>query len=106
MTAKEQLLQEIETASDETIHQLLDFLLSKRSETIESPELDNDKLDLSSDDPDCDQTIKDSFQQSLLAIRQQRIAGRPTISEEDVYQRYGISILLIMNPKPLTILSN
>ena len=25
MTAKEQLLQEIETASDETIHQLLDF---------------------------------------------------------------------------------
>jgi hypothetical protein len=64
----------------------------KISLTIESSELNNDQLDLSSDDPDRGQTIKDSFQQSLLAIRQKRIAGRPTISEEDVYQRYGISI--------------
>lgn len=43
-------------------------------------------------DPDLGQTIKDSFQQSLLAIRQKRIAGRPIISEKDVYQRYGISV--------------
>jgi len=64
----------------------------KISLTIESSELNNDDLDLINDDPDRGQAVKDSFQQSLLAIRQQRIAGRPTISEEDVYQRYGMSI--------------
>jgi len=58
----------------------------KISLTIESPELN------SSDDPDRGQTIKDSFQQSLLEIREKRISGRPTIAEEDIYQRYGISI--------------
>lgn len=92
MTVKEQLLQEIEESPEPLLQEVLDFLLSKRSETIESAEFDNDELDLSSDDPDRGQTVKDSFQQSLLAIRQQRIAGRPTISEEDVYQHYGISI--------------
>jgi hypothetical protein len=64
----------------------------KISLTIESSELNNDDLALINDDPDRGQAVKDSFQQSLLAIRQQRIAGRPTISEEDVYQRYGMSI--------------
>ncbi|MBD2288436.1 hypothetical protein H6F92_06235 [Microcystis wesenbergii FACHB-1317] len=92
MTAKEQLLQEIEKSSEPLLQEVLHFLLAKRSETIESPELDNDELDLSSDDPDRGQPVKDSFQQSLLAIQQQRIAGRPTISEEDISQRYGISI--------------
>ena len=95
MTAKEQLLQEIEKSSEPLLQEVLHFLLSKRSETIESPELDNldnDELDLSSDDPGRGQTSKYSFQQSLLAIRQKRISGRPTISEEDIYQRYGISI--------------
>ena len=60
--------------------------------TIESSELNYDELDLNGDDPDRGQTIKDSFQQSLLEIQQKRIAGRPTIAEEDVYQRYGFSI--------------
>ena len=92
MTVKEQLLHEIEKSSEPLLQEVLHFLLSKRSETIESPELDNEELDLSSDDPDRGQPVKDSFQQSLLAIRQQRIAGRPTISQEDLYQRYGISI--------------
>ncbi|MDB9421529.1 hypothetical protein [Microcystis aeruginosa] len=64
----------------------------KISLTIESSELNNDDLALINDDPDRGHAVKDSFQQSLLAIRQQRIAGRPTISEEDVYQRYGMSI--------------
>ena len=64
----------------------------KISLTIEPSELNNDQLDLSSDDPDRGQTIKDSFRQSLLEIREKRISGRPTIAEEDIYQRYGISI--------------
>ncbi|MFM7716381.1 MAG: hypothetical protein ACKO7A_27835 [Microcystis sp.] len=37
MTAKEQLLQEIETASDETIHQLLDFLHQTQSAETKQP---------------------------------------------------------------------
>ncbi|MEG3437421.1 hypothetical protein V0288_09850 [Pannus brasiliensis CCIBt3594] len=64
----------------------------KISLTIESLEFDRDELDPTADDPDRNKEIKDSFQQSLLEIQQKRSAGRPTISEEDVYQRYGISV--------------
>jgi len=37
MTAKEQLLQELETASDETIHQLLDFLHQTQAAKTKQP---------------------------------------------------------------------
>ena len=56
----------------------------KISLTIESSEF-NDDLGLNSDDSDRTQTIKKSFQENLLEIRQKRISGRPTISEEAVY---------------------
>jgi hypothetical protein len=63
----------------------------KISLTIESPELNHH-------DPDRGQPLKDSFQQSLLEIQEKRRAGRPTISEEEVYQRYDIETFMKHSP--------
>lgn len=41
-------------------------------------------------DPDEGKEIKESFKQSLLAIRRKRLEGRPTIPATEVYKRYGI----------------
>lgn len=47
-------------------------------------------LDEYFDVPDEGEELKESFKQSLLEIQQKRQAGRPTISAEEVDQRYGI----------------
>jgi hypothetical protein len=41
-------------------------------------------------DPDEGNEIKESFKQSLLAIRRKRQEGRPTIPISEVYKKYGI----------------
>ncbi len=50
----------------------------------------NDTLDQYFADVEEDNNIKDSFKQSLLEIRSKRLAGRVTISVDDVYQKYQI----------------
>lgn len=64
---------------------------TKISLIIEPQPLNSSELKPNQDDPDQGKEVKESFQQSLLAIRQKRAEGRPTISEAEVYQRYGIS---------------
>ena len=41
-------------------------------------------------DPDQGKEIKESFMQSLLNIRKNRMQGRSTIPASEVYKRYGI----------------
>ena len=41
-------------------------------------------------DPDEGNEIKESFKQSLLAIRRKRQEGRPTIPISEVYKKYEI----------------
>ena len=46
-------------------------------------------------DPDRGKEVKEAFKQNLLEIQRRRNAGRPTISAEEVYQRYGLEIKFI-----------
>jgi DNA-binding protein Fis len=41
-------------------------------------------------DLDEEKEIKESFKQSLLEIRRQRLEGRSTIPASEVYKKYGI----------------
>lgn len=41
-------------------------------------------------DPDEGNEVKESFKQSLLAVRRKRLEGRPTIPATEVYKRYGM----------------
>jgi DNA mismatch repair ATPase MutS len=42
-------------------------------------------------DPDAGKTVKEQFQQELLAIRQRRNAGTKNISADEVKQRLGLT---------------
>ncbi|MFN4777130.1 MAG: hypothetical protein ACK5VA_13335 [Pseudanabaena sp.] len=42
-------------------------------------------------DPDAGKTVKEQFQQELLAIRQRRKLGTKNISADEVKQRLGIT---------------
>ena len=51
----------------------------------------NETLDNYFGDPDKGKEVKEAFMETLLEIQGKRKQGRQTISEEEVYRKYGIA---------------
>jgi pyruvate/2-oxoglutarate dehydrogenase complex dihydrolipoamide dehydrogenase (E3) component len=70
MQVKDLTIEELKAVIRETVIESLDELLP---------------------DPDVGKTVKEQFQQELLAIRQRRKSGTKNISADEVKQRLGIT---------------